>query len=119
LLQLNLVQPSPDGDLYRFAVGPKPSLSSPIFAFALSQYFDRVAGTTNTLNVQKCLYGDGSPGQAFKLDENSLIEYVEELEDQTGGAMMIDETAGLNEIYRRRSLDALQILDDDDGGNTL
>lgn len=112
LLQLNLVQPSPDGDLYRFAIGPKPSLSAAVFAFALSEYFDRVAGTTNTLNVQKCLYGEGSPGQAFKLDENSLIEYVEDLEDHTGGAMMIDETAGLKQIYRRRSFDAMQILDD-------
>lgn len=112
LLQLDLIQPSPDGDLYRFAIGPKPSLSAAVFAFALSQYFDRAAGTTNTLNLQKCLYSEGSPGQAFKLDENSLIEYIEDLEDQTSGAMMIDETAGLKQIYRRRSFDAMQILDD-------
>ena len=112
LLQLNLVQPSPDGELYRFAIGPKPSLTAPIFAFAFSQYFDRVAGGTNTLNVQKCLYGEGSPGQAFKLDENSLIEYVEELEDSTKRAIMLDETAGLKQIYRKRTLDPMQVLDD-------
>ena len=93
LLQLDLIQPSPDGELYRFAIGPKPSLSAAVFAFALAEYFDQAAGSTNTLNVQKCLYGEGSPGQAFKLDENSLIEYVEELEDRTERAMMLDETA--------------------------
>ena len=38
LLQLDLIQSSPDGDLYRFAIGPKPSLSAAVFAFALSQY---------------------------------------------------------------------------------
>lgn len=112
LLQLDLVQPSPDGELYRFAIGPKPTLSAAVFAFALAEYFDLAAGSTNTLNVQKCLYGEGSPGQAFKLDENSLIEYVEELEDRTGRAMMLDETAGLKQIYRRRSIDKMQILDD-------
>lgn len=112
LLQLNLIQPSPDGELFRFAIGPKPSLPAPIFAFALAQYFDRVAASTNTLNVQKCLYGEGSPGQAFKLDENSLIEYVEELEESTGRAMMLDETAGLKQIYRRRKIDPVQVLED-------
>lgn len=112
LLQLNLIQPSPDGELFRFAIGPKPSLSAPIFAFALAQYFDRVAASTNTLNVQKCLYGEGSPGQAFKLDENSLIEYVEELEESTGRAMMLDETAGLKQIYRRRKIDPVKVLED-------
>ncbi len=112
LLQLDLIQPSPDGELYRFAIGPKPGLSAAVFAFALAEYFDQVAGSSNTLNVQKCLYGEGSPGQAFKLDENSLIEYVEELEDHTGRALMLDETAGLKQIYRRHSIDKMQILND-------
>lgn len=112
LLQLNLIQPSPDGELYRFSIGPKPTLPTAVFAFALTEYFAHAAGAANTLNVQKCLYGEGSPGQAFKLDENSLIEYMEELEDRTGRAMMLDETAGLKQIYRRRSIDKMQILDD-------
>jgi len=112
LQQLDLVQPSPDGELYRFAIGPKPSLPAAVFAFALCQYFDHEAPNRNTLNVQKCLYGEGSPGQAFKLDENSLIDYVEELADATNGAMMLDETAGLKQIYRRHTIDWIQILND-------
>ena len=118
LLQLDLVQPSPDGDLYRLAIGPKLSLPAPIFAFALDQYFPRAAGSQNTLSVQKCLYGEGSPGQAFKLDENSLIEYVEELADWTGGRIMFDETGGMKQVYRRREFDATQVLQDYySGGN--
>jgi hypothetical protein len=117
LLQLDLIQPLPDGELYRFAIGPKPSLSAAVFAFAFAQYFDRVAGATQTLNVQKCLYDGGSPGQAFKLDENSLVAYVEELESHTGGAIMLDETAGLKQIYRRQSFDPMQILDNYYRGN--
>lgn len=117
LLQLDLIQPSPDGELYRFAIGPKPTLPAAVFAYAFAEYFDCTAGTSNTLHVQKCLYGEGSPGQAFKLDENSLVEYVEELEDCTGQAVTIDETAGLKQIYRRRPIDKLQILNDYYGGS--
>jgi len=112
LLQLDLVQPSPDGELYRFAIGPKPTLPAAVFAYAFAEHFDRVSGVSNSLTVQACLYGEGSPGQAFKLDENSLVAYIEELEDCTGQAVTIDETAGLKQIYRKRPIDKLQILDD-------
>ena len=63
------------------------------------------------MSIQECLYGEGSPGQAFKLDENSLIEYVEELEDTMGGSVILDETAGLKQIYRRQDFSPLEILE--------
>ena len=112
LLELNLIQLSPDAELYRFAIGPKPSLPTSIFAYALHEYFERSRSGRNTMSIQECLYGVGSPGQAFKLDENSLIEYVEDLEDRTNGDIALDETAGLKQIYRRRSFDPLDVLDD-------
>jgi len=111
LLQLDLIQPSPDGELYRFSIGPKPSLPAALFAFALHQHFERARTGRNTMSVQECLYGVGSPGQAFKLDENSLVEYVEDLEDATGGSVILDETAGLKQIYRRKPLDPVTVLD--------
>ena len=111
LLQLNLIQPSPDGDLYRFAIGPKPSLPAPVFAYALNEHFERRENRVETMSIQECLYGEASPGQVFKLDENSLIEYVEELEDTMGGSVILDETAGLKQIYRRQSFDPITILD--------
>lgn len=112
LLQLNLIQPSPDGELYRFAIGHKPTLPAAVFAFALHEYFSRRQGRTETLSVQECLYGESSPGQVFKLDENSLIEYVEELEDSLGDCISLDETAGLKQLYRRRAYDPMQVLSD-------
>lgn len=111
LLQLNLIQPSPDGELYRFAIGPKPSLPAPVFAYALHEHFTRRTDRTETMSIQECLYGEGSPGQVFKLDENSLIEYVEVLEDTMGGSVVLDETAGLKQIYRRQSFDQVKTLD--------
>jgi len=111
LLQLNLIQISPDGELYRFDIAPKPSLPTSVFAYALHKHFERKQNSTETMSIQECLYGEGSPGQVFKLDENSLIEYVEELEDTLEGMIMLDETAGLKQIYRRKDYAPLDILD--------
>lgn len=110
LIQLGLIQPSLDGELYRFAIGPKPSLPAAIFANALHDHFQRRLGRTETMSIQECLYGEASPGQVFKLDENSLIGYVEELEDQMRGAIILDETAGLKQIYRKEAFNPLEIL---------
>lgn len=111
LHELNLIQSSPDGELYRFSVGAKPTLPSAVFGFALAQYFDALRSGRNTMSVQECLYGPGSPGQAFKLDENTLIAHIEELEKITRGKLTLDETAGLKQIYRRQTVDALKILE--------
>ncbi len=110
LSQLNLVQPSPCGEIYRFSIGPKPSLPAAIFAFALGEYFDRARPGRNTMSIHECLYGAGSPGQVFKLDENSLMDYVEDLEEMRRGDIALDETAGLRQIYRREPFDPLEVL---------
>ena len=111
LQSLGLLQTSPDSELYRFVIGPKASLPAEVFGYSLCDYFGRVREGLNTLSVQECLYGHGSPGQAFKIDENSLIAYVEELERITKGKIALDETAGLAQIYRRGDIDALKLLE--------
>ena len=110
LQQLRLIQPSLDGELYRFAIGFKPSLPPAVFAFALHEQFERRQARTESMSIQECLYAEGSPGQAFKLDEDSLIGYVEDLEDELGGSIVLDETAGLKQIFRREVYDPLKVL---------
>ncbi|MFZ3049059.1 MAG: DUF4007 family protein, partial [Desulfatirhabdiaceae bacterium] len=99
LIELGLIQGCGDDDV-RFLAGPKPSLPSVVFGFALLQYFHTLPDGRNTFSVQECMYGINSPGQIFKLDENSLMGYVEELENSTGGMIVLDETAGLKQVYR-------------------
>jgi hypothetical protein len=50
------------------------------------------------------VYSPGSPGQVFKLDENSMIAYLEDLETFTHGAIGLQETAGSRLIYIHGSL---------------
>lgn len=110
LQELNLLHASPDGELYRFAVGHKHSLPTAVFAFALEQYFLAARVSGKTMGVQECLYGPGSPGQVFKLDENSLIAYVEDIEKTTRGKVSLDETAGLKQIYRHHEWESTKLL---------
>ncbi len=110
LQELGLIQTSPDGEFFRFAIGPKPTLPPSVFVFALDQFFNRTKADRNTISVQECLYGIQSPGQAFKLDENSLVDYVESTEELTRGAITLDETAGLKQIYRRSKFDPMHVL---------
>ncbi|MGO8748701.1 MAG: DUF4007 family protein [Thermoguttaceae bacterium] len=110
LLALDLIQLFPDGEIYRFAIGPKPSLPVEVMAFALGDYFERTNKSGNAFSVQECLYGANSPGQVFKLDENSLLQYIEDIGHMTRGSISLDETAGLKQIYRNRPLDACRLL---------
>lgn len=110
LQELGLLQSSPDDELYRFSIGMKPTLPSAIFGYALLQYFDTARQGMNTMSVQECLYGAGSPGQAFKLDENALIAYIEEVGSLSKGKIAMDETAGLKQIYRRKEMDPVKLL---------
>ena len=111
LQELNLIQSSPDGEFYRFSVGMKPTLPSEVLGYALMQYFDTARAGKNTMSLQECLYGPHSPGQTFKIDENTLIAHIEELERITHGKVALDETAGLKQIYRRREIDPLKMLE--------
>ena len=110
LLELGLIQMTLDGELFRFAIGPKLTLSAGVFGYALDQYYRHIRGTRKTMSIQDCLYGEGSPGQAFKLDENSIVDYVEALETMTEGAIGLDETAGVKQIYFRHELKGHDLL---------
>ena len=81
LQELNIIDLSPDGELYRFAIGAKPSLPAAVFGYAFAQYFEPLVRVETPWRAGFCT--DGKPGQVFKLDENSLIEYIEDLEKTT------------------------------------
>jgi hypothetical protein len=99
LAELDLIQAVPEENLYRFNIGAKPSLSTPVFGFALFRFLVKRLQTRRTAAIEEVMYQNGSPGQAFKLDENSLVEHLEKLEVLTSGALRLNDTAGLRQIY--------------------
>lgn len=99
LVELDLIRPTREERLYSFAIGPKPLLPAQVFGYALLQFLEQVALHRRTVAVDECVYKPGSPGQAFKLDENSVVAYLEALEELTAGNLRLNETAGLRQIY--------------------
>ncbi len=116
LTELGLILPLRDGEGYRFAIGSKPTLPAEIVGYALLDYMNRVRQERNSIAFADCLYGVGSPGQVFKLDENALVEYLEVLSEISAGALELDDTAGLKQIYRRQTLEPMHLLERYYGG---
>jgi hypothetical protein len=99
LAELDLIRFLAEDSVYRFNIGPKATLPTEVFGYALLTFLSTIVGNRRTVAVDECLYRDGSPGQVFKLDENSVIEHLEALEQLTEGRLRLQETAGLRQLY--------------------
>lgn len=110
LNELGLLNQLRDGESYQFNIGPKPSLPNEIVGYALLDYIKKTQSRRKTISISDCLYREESPGQVFKLDENSLLEYVEQLQKLTDGSVELDDTAGLKQIYSKKEFEPQDLL---------
>lgn len=99
LAELDLIRYSQEDNMYSFNTGPKPSLPTAVFGYGLLQFLSAVAQNRRTVHVDECVYHEGSPGQIFRLDENSVVEYLEATESLTDGAIRMQESAGMPQVY--------------------
>lgn len=99
LAELDIVRFIPNDNIYRFNIGPKISLPLGVFGYTLLSFLSSTVENRRTIAVEDCLYQEGSPGQVFKLDENSVMEFLELLEEETKGKIRLEETAGLRQVY--------------------
>ena len=99
LTELRLIRYLPMENVYQFVIGPKTSLPTAIFGYALLDFLAKVAINRPTVGFDEIIYGHGGPGQIFKLDENSTIAYLEEIAKQAPEFIKLTETAGLRQIY--------------------
>jgi hypothetical protein len=110
LTELGLLEEVSGSNLLNIRRGPKSTLSKRVFAFCLFDFWNRTGSGTKTLAFSEIAYSKDSPGVVFKLDENSIIEYLETLETATDGAMGYVESAGLKQVYRQDSCDGFPWL---------
>ena len=110
LTELGLLEEVSGTSLFNIRRGPKSTLSKRVFAFCLLDFWNRTAPGTKTLAFSEIAYSKDSPGVVFKLDENSIIEYLETLETATDGGMGYIESAGLKQVYRQDACDAFMWL---------
>jgi hypothetical protein len=110
LVELQLLTSDPDGVLFRFNRGPKPTLSDEIFLYCLLEFWDG-RGLIDTLSFSDIAFESCGLGSVFKLDENSTASRLERLDRLTGGKLIYDETSGLKQVYRRAKVDKEAIIE--------
>jgi len=98
LQELGLIYHMSDAEMYRFAIGPKSSLPPEIIGYAVCDYFSH--GKRDSARVQEVLYHEFSPGQVFMLDENSLVEAINILNNDPnwGKYFKFTESAGIARV---------------------
>ena len=105
LTELGLIKPTGRRDGFRFARGPKPSLGVGVFCYAVTDYWNRTQGSANTMSFEALAHRPGSPGRAFLLDENDMVDMLIRLSETTG-VYRWSETAGLRQLIRDRDFTA-------------
>lgn len=110
LTELNLITQPGDGRAYRFQRGTQRSLSDGVLLYALLHFWESFAPNAETLALRDLARQPGSPGRVFKIDESSLVERLEGIEEATDGKLSYGETAGLRQLYRRQRIAPTQAL---------
>ncbi|MBT9394803.1 DUF4007 family protein [Hymenobacter sp. NST-14] len=101
LRELGLLRPAlGNQQQYTFAVGPKPSLPTAIFAWALLKFWDWKYPDATTIAARDVAYSEGSPGMVFKLDEDSTLVYLDQLETLTSGLLRFEDTPLVRQVVR-------------------
>ena len=88
--------------------GPKPLLDVGAFAFALNDYWQGTAPGSGSLSVRSLLVDRRSPGVVYRLDEGSLLAYLEELCEMSGMQMRSDGAGGMDVVGRGQEKERLE-----------
>jgi hypothetical protein len=110
LTELNLITQPGEGRAFRFQRGAQRGLPDGILLFALLRFWETFAPATQTLALHNLARQPGSPGRLFKIDESSLAERLECIEQQTKGKLSYGETAGLRQLYRHEETSPTRAL---------
>lgn len=100
LAELSLIYPMDKRS--RLSRGRKPSLPDAVFRYCFNEFWDLFSPDQATMSFENAAYAPGSPGRAFLLDEDDIVERLERLELSSGGLLTWSETAGLRQVIRHK-----------------
>ena len=99
LTELGLIVPTAVRGRYEFRRGQQPSLPDWVLLFAIAEFWP-ADSATETISLESLSFDPGSPGQVFKLDEQSLGERLLHIEQHSDRAYRWSDTAGMNQLIR-------------------
>lgn len=97
---------------YRFQFGPKPSLPGRLFYYALDKYWEWKHPNAVTVALRDICYDEGSPGLVFKIDEDTVMEYLDGIHLASNGTYTFEDTGLIREVVRdcSRQIEAYGLL---------
>ena len=110
LAELNLIAELPDGNGYELQRGGKETLPIEVITWVLDTFWENRFFGKESLSFSDLMYTPTSPGRVFRLDEDTMTAYLENLYQITDGALQYDETIGLKQVYRHRDLNRMELL---------
>lgn len=99
LTELGLIKAIGKKDGFRFVRGPKSTLGSGVFVYAVLDFWSRYSSAA-TLSFEAIAHAPGSPGRVFAFDENDIAARLAVLHEVTGGTVRWSESAGLKQLVR-------------------
>jgi len=102
LSNLGLLIQEPDSERLRFKTGPKTTLPAAVFAYAIAQFWDKRNNRGKALELREIMRSEGSPGLIFKLDQESMLGYLDALKGVTSGYMIFEDTSLVRRVIRPR-----------------
>ena len=113
LTGLDILVQEPDGERLRFKIGAKLSLPPAVFAYALATFWNQKCCERQMLELRQIVGTEGSPAQVFKLDEDSVLCYLDGMRDLSNGAIVFEDTAQVRRVVKRDEspLDPIALLE--------
>jgi len=96
--------------IYAFRREEKPEITSGLFLFCLNDFWSKRHGAEQTLSLRHVAYGEGSPGQVFKLPEEDIRARLDSLKERTEGDYSYEESANLQKLRRKSEGNTDQLL---------
>lgn len=96
--------------VYAFNRDSKPQISQALFVYCLIDFWNTYHGQEGTLPFREVAFGYGSPGQVFKLPEQDIVGRLENIENDTNGAMSFHESVNLSQIQKHHEIDNIDLL---------
>ena len=101
--ELSLINQTSRGH-FEFSRGNKRSLKDGLFAYSLINFWESHSPGTATISFESIAHEYGSPGRVFKLDEATVLDRVQGLNDATKGKLNWSDTAGMKQVSRKLDL---------------
>ena len=104
LTNLGLIADTGLDGRFRFVNGHKPGLPTGVFLYALLDFWEQRFAAQETLSVRQIVYGEGSPGRVFRLDDDAALRHLDRLESLTGGSLRFSDTVQQRQVARHRPI---------------